>query len=261
MREHHREALDAAVADARSMDGIVGCILGGSVARGRERLDSDVDVILVATAEEYERRRAEWDVWYYREDVCDHPDVYAEGKIVDLEFLWEVAKYGSEPARSAFVDSTVEYAADPVIEAVVEEIPVYPVEEKEDRIETFYAQMEAYRWFVEEAERHDNRYLRSHAASQLALFGGRLLLAHNETLFPFHKWFARELAEVPEKPAGTMELFDRLLEEESVDAAEAYVTAIKEFRDWPVEDLWWPKRFLVDREWQWRDGEPALAEL
>lgn len=42
--------------------------------------------------------RDEWDRWYYREDIREHPDVYAKGKIADRKFLREFAKHGSEPA-------------------------------------------------------------------------------------------------------------------------------------------------------------------
>mgnify|MGYP000571883026 CR=1 FL=1 len=261
MRDHHESALAAAVADARDDDGFLACILGGSVARGWELPDSDVDVILVATDEEYERRRTEWDLQYYREDVTDHPDVYLDGKIVNLDFLREVAASGSEPARAAFVDADVRYTEDPAVPDLVEAAATYPEEHRRDRIETFYSQMEAYRWFVDEADKRDDPYLRHHAATQLALFGGRLLLAHDRTLFPFHKWFSRTLAEVTEKPEGAMDSFETLLDERTPEAAEAYATSIREFRDWETPEVGWPVRFLLDREWQWREGQPALAEL
>ncbi|WP_436927278.1 nucleotidyltransferase domain-containing protein [Halosimplex amylolyticum] len=261
MRDHHEEALAAAVADAREDDGFLACILAGSVARGWELPDSDVDVILVATGEEYERRRAEWDLQYYREDVTDRADVYVDGKVVNVDFLREVAENGSEPARAAFVDTDVRYTEDPELSELVDEIPTYPEAHRVDRIETFYSQMEAYRWFVDEADKREDPYLRHHAATQLALFGGRLLLAYNRTLFPFHKWFARTLRETPEKPDGTMERFEALLDERTPEAAEAYATVIREFRDWETPEAGWPVRFLLDREWQWRDGRPALEEL
>lgn len=261
MREHHRQALEYAVTEARDDGDYRACILAGSVAKGWELPDSDVDVILVATDEAYERRRAEWDLQYYREDVCDNPEVYLDGKVVSVDFLEEVADRGSEPARAAFEGVDVRYTEDPELPALVDDIATYPTEHRRDRIETFYSQMEAYRWFVDEAAKREEPYLRHHAATQLALFGGRLLLANAETLFPFHKWFARTLGEIDDKPDETMALFETLLAERTPEAAEAYAAAIRDHRDWETPEVGWPVRFLVDREWQWRDGQPALAEL
>jgi predicted nucleotidyltransferase len=261
MRADHREALEATVAETEDDDGLVACILAGSIAKGWERPDSDVDVVVVATDEEYERRYAEWDLQFYDVRETSHGEVPVDGKVVDVAFLEEVAERGSEPARAAFVDVEVRYTEDSEIPTLVDEVATYPTGEKTDRIETFYSQMQAYRWYVGEAEKRDNAYLAHHTASQLALFGGRLLLANDETLFPYHKWFPRVLAAVEDRPDETMDLFETLLAERTTDAADAFVTAIEDHREWETPEVGWPVRFLLDREWQWRDGQPALEEL
>jgi len=261
VRAHHREAVDAVVADVRDREEFLACVLTGSVARGWERPDSDVDFVIVATDEEYDRRRADWNLQYYREDVSDRDGVYADGKIVTHAFLEEVAENGSEPARSAFVDASVEWTNDSAIAETIADIPVYPEEERIERIETFYSQMQAYRWFVDEAAARDNPYLRSYAATQLALFGGRLLLANDRTLFPYHKWLSRELREIDATPEGVVDRMEALVEEQTPEAAAAFVEPIEQFRDWETPEAGWPVRFMLDREWQWRRGEPGLEEL
>jgi len=260
MHDHHREALAAVLADVREDSAFEACILTGSVARGWARPDSDLDVVLLATDEAYERRRETWDLQYYREDVCDRVGVYADGKIVDRAFLEAVAERGSEPARAAFLEASVEYAVDPSVPDLLERIPVYPEGERTDRIETFYAQFQAYRWFLDEAADREDPYLRSYAATQLALFGARLLLAADSTLFPYHKWLSRTLAEVP-TPEGTLERMEHLVEEPTPATADAFAEPIEAFREWETPDAGWPVRFMVDREWQWRRGDPALEEL
>jgi len=261
MRDHHREALDVAVEETKSNDEFLACILAGSVAKGWEQPDSDVDVVVVATDEAFERRRADWDLTTYEMKETSEGDVPVDTKIVDRTFLEDVAERGSEPALAAFVGTEVRYTEDPEITALVEEIPTYPTEEKTDRIETFYSQLQAYRWYVGEAAKRDNTYLAHQTATKLALFGGRLLLANDETLFPYHKWFPRVLAELDDKPPKTMDLFERLLDERNPDAAEAFVTTIEEYREWETPDVGWGARFMLDREWQWRRGQPALEEL
>lgn len=264
MEEHHRVALETIVEAAERDDTCIGCILGGSVARGWDRPDSDVDVVYVVTDDEFEHRRREWDLQFYREvdtEIEPHGTVPVDGKVVDRGFLEEVEGRGSEPARAAFVESQVRYARDDELERLVEAIPRYPDAHRAERMRTFYSQMQAYRWYVHQAERLDDPYLRRHTVAQLALFGGRLLLAYNRVLFPYHKWFMQELEGVSAKPDGTMRLLEELLDRETGAAADAFVSAIESFADWDEPEGGWPVRFLLDREWQWREGAPALEEL
>ena len=87
----------------------------------------------------------------------------------------------------------------------------YPVEDKAARIRRFYAQFEAWAWYAGEALRLDNAYLLGVSIDKLVLFGGRLILAHNEQLYPYHKWFLRVLETVPDRPAGLMRAHRRPL--------------------------------------------------
>jgi len=67
-------------------------------------------------------------------------------------------------------------------------------------------------WLIHKSFRHDNRYTITRAASQLALFSGRLILAHNRTLFPYHKWLTRTLESVEDKPVELLSQIEALLE-------------------------------------------------
>jgi hypothetical protein len=73
--------------------------------QGWARPDSDVDVTLIATDEDYARRVPTHDFWYLNRDLCDYPGGYVEGKILDMSFLRDAADHGSETARAAFVDA------------------------------------------------------------------------------------------------------------------------------------------------------------
>jgi predicted nucleotidyltransferase len=55
--DHHRQAVDRLTAELSSNLHFVAVLLAGSIARGTERPDSDVDLILLATDEEYARER------------------------------------------------------------------------------------------------------------------------------------------------------------------------------------------------------------
>jgi hypothetical protein len=81
-------------------------IVGGSIVKGRARDDSDVDVLFIATDEEWERQNRRGELFLYSEEMCDYPGGYMDGKLLTYRFLEEVADRGSEPARSAFIGAS-----------------------------------------------------------------------------------------------------------------------------------------------------------
>ena len=97
------------------------------------------------------------------------------------------------------------------VSGLIQEIIRYPVEKKEENLQRFYAQLEAWNWYCHEAIKHENAYLLDHSISNLILFGGRIVLTLNETLYPYHKWFINVLSKAPSKPVRFMENIDSLL--------------------------------------------------
>ena len=251
IRDHHQRAIDR-LADAYREDArFRGLIIGGSIAKGFARDDSDVDFMIIATDAEYERRLATRDLFINRRDLCDYEGGFVDGKIINLEFLEDVAGRGNEPSRAAFLGAFAAYSHIPGLDALIERIPVYPEAGHDSRIKAFYSMAFIQHWLLHEAERHGNRYTLIRAASQLALFSGRLILAHNRVLFPYHKWLPRTLAAVPAKPAGFMEYFDALLEGPARDTATALFESIRDFHDWGVSDIDAYTWFMTDVEWSW----------
>jgi hypothetical protein len=235
-------------------------IVGGSIARGWEREDSDIDVVLVASDEEYARRVPGHAYHYWTMDFCDYPGGYIDGKVVDWQFLQDVAARGSEPARAAFVGVFLPYSRLPGLEDLIQRIATYPEHERQDKIQAFYAQVQTYQWYVGEAERLQDPYLLTHVVSNLVLFGGRLILAHNRILFPYHKWFLKELAGAPDKPVNLMDLIQQLLESPCKQNADAFCESVLEFTDWGISPGDWASRFIEDTEWAWRKGRPPIAD-
>ena len=119
-------------------------------------------------------------------------------------------------------------------------------------------------WYIGEAERHGNRYLLTHAAADLVLFGGRLILAHNKILYPFHKWFMYELAHAPEQPADLVAQAESLLREPSKETAGRFYESITGFRDWGLTEQVAFRHWDEDYEWPgaprarpWPIGKPG----
>ncbi len=257
---HHQRAVDRLIDRFKNDSHFLALLIGGSLVKGFGNESSDVDFVLIATDEEYVRRQATRALTYYTTDLCDYPGGYVDGKIVNVAFLEEVADRGSEPARSAFEQVIVAYSQLPQLDDLLQRITAYPEAHHAEKIRSFYAQMLAMQWYVGEAEKRDNKYLMMHVVSELVLFGGRLMLAHNRVLYPYHKWFLRTLQDAPQKPDHLMALIDQLLREPSKVNADRFCEAILNFTAWETPPEGWPARFMEDTEWAWRRGRAAVGD-
>lgn len=260
MREQHQQVIDKLVERFKDDPNYRALIIGGSIVKGRGRDDSDVDIMLIATDEEYARRAANRDVQYIDREISDYPGVYVDGKIFDLKFLEDAAERGSEPARSAFIGAFTAFSHIPGLEELMARIPIYQEQEQADKIEAFYSEVMLLTWFIGEAEKRNDLYLMTQAVSNLVLYGGRLILAHNKILFPYHKWFMTELRRAEQKPEGFIEMIEDLLKQPTKAKALAFRDSLINYRDWGIDPQRVVVRFMEDNEWRWRTGTPPLVD-
>jgi len=257
---HHRQAIAKLTRHFQDDEEPTAVYLAGSIAHGFERPDSDVDLIIVVDDEAHAERAREHRLHFYDMEVSDHPGVFAEGKYVSESFLEEVARHGSEPARFALHDARrlvgrVDYTE------CFERIARYPIEGKVDRLRRFFAQVEAWHWYVTQATALEDPYLLGTAISKLVLFGGRLVLTRNELLYPYHKWLLRVLEGAKDKPDGLMAAIDALHAEPTRAHADRFRELVIFHGPWAVPEAGWPAQFLIDSELNWLDGEPPVDDL
>jgi len=257
----HQRAIDRLVEVYKDNHRFVALIIGGSVAKGYARPDSDVDFMIVANDDEFARRNAADDLLINRRDLCDYEGGFVDGKVIDLGYLRDVAAFGNEPSRAAFQGAFTAFCHQREIEDILPTIPVYPEQDHDRRIKAFYSMAFVQNWLMGEAARHDNPYTISRAASQLALYASRLILAHNRALYPYHKWLIRALEEVPEKPAGFVQALAALNTAPSTETAGELFDGVRRFRDWGVQDIEAYMWFMREVEWGWRDGAVSLEDL
>jgi predicted nucleotidyltransferase len=257
----HQRAIDRLVATYQDDDRFVALIIGGSVAKGYARPDSDVDFMIVATETEFARRDAGDDLFINRRDLCDYEGGFVDGKVIDLAYLRDVARFGNEPSRAAFQGAFTAFCREPEVADLLPAIAVYPEQDHDRRIKAFYSMAFIQNWLMGEATRHDNMYTIVRAASQLSLYAGRLILAHNRVLYPYHKWLTRALEDVSEKPDGFMASLAALNTAPSAKTADQLFDGLRRFHDWGVEDIEAYTWFMREVEWRWRDGTPAFEDL
>jgi hypothetical protein len=252
MLEHHKRAVENLVNLYKDDREFMAMIVAGSVAKGWARSDSDLDYMLIVTDHEFEKRRTNCQLHVDPPAAIDYPGCYVDGKIIPLQFLCDVADHGSEPARFAFTNAFVAYSRIAELDELLKKIPVYQVGQQEEKMISFYTQVIVWQWYVGQAGKTNDLYLLTRSASQLALFGGRLILAYNKMLYPYHKWFIKQLENAPEKPDALLALLAALLKSPSKENADPFAECVLNFRDWPK-----PKndgvctQFFQDSEWNW----------
>lgn len=250
---HHQETIERFVAKIKQDPEVQAVLLGGSIAHGYANESSDVDVMLVVDEKIRLQREKEGRLSYWENESCTYPDGYIDGKFISTSFIRQVAERGSEPARFAFADARPVYYT---IEGLEEEVRLasrYPVEQKESNMESFVAQLEGWKWYCGEALKRDNLYLLQVAATRVALFGGRLILAHNERLYPYHKWFLKELERASDRPENMLDKLQLMLREPTSSNIESFADLILHYRSWPGGSPW-PNRFMLDSELTWLEG-------
>jgi predicted nucleotidyltransferase len=258
---HHTETVQRVVEHFRDDGEVEALLLGGSVAHGFARPDSDIDIeIIVSDASHAERSRT-GRLQFVDFELSTYPKGYVDGKYLSPGLLGQLAEKGSEPARFAFKDARVLFSRLDGLDETLARITRYPVEGKADRMARFAAQLEAWNWYASEALKHDNRYLLGVSVAKLVLFGGRLILAHNELLYPYHKWFLRVLETAPDKPTELMPAIDALYAEASAETIACFYEMVKSFRDWGLGGVPWPVQFMADSELNWVDGPAPIDDL
>lgn len=258
---HHQRAIDNLINEYGNDPRYPALIIGGSVAKGLARDDSDVDFMILATDEEFNRRINEDNLFINRTDLTDYNGGFVDGKVINLDYLNKVAEKGNEPTRAAFDGAFLAYSRMNGLDKLMQQIHTYPEEGREKRIRSFYSMAFIQNWLMGEANRHDNLYTKSRAASQLALFSGRLILAYNRILFPYHKWFMQYLERCSEKPDGFIDKINTLLKEPNSTNSEILFQSLKEMKDWGVTDLEAFEWFLDEVELSWMSDSTPLEDL
>jgi len=246
--KHHQEAIENITVKMKKNEDVLALLIAGSIAHGFAAADADVDIMIVVSQEEYERRYDEKKLVYYEGESCNYEDGYIDGKYVSVDYIKEVAKNGSEPEKFAFKDAYLAFSRIPGLEELIKEATRYPVEYKKARMSWFYAKFREWYWFYEDGLKKKNFYLITTAIANMVLCGGRAILAYNELLFPYHKWFLRVLEGAAYKPDNLMPMIYRLLEERSPAAAAALVKAIDSFTDWGIKSTDWAQFVMGKNE-------------
>src|SRR5690349_24772735 len=110
---HHVETIKKTAEYFRSQEEVQALILGGSLAHGFGTAGSDVDVMMVVSDADYQRRLAAGQTCFFSRELCVYPEGYVDGKYISDQLLEQVIDRGSEPARFAFKDAQILFSRNP----------------------------------------------------------------------------------------------------------------------------------------------------
>lgn len=249
--EHHEVALAKFTATALE-EGALAVILTGSVARGTERPDSDVDVYLVVDDDTFADASATDRLSYVVSDDVGYDGGYIDIKLATLEYLDKAADAADDPTRASLLGARVAAATVDGIPSLVERITSPPEPSWDAKAASFIAQAQLYgEYFLPHGESKGDRFLLAHAATHLALAAARAIFAHNRMLFRGPKYVSAMLREAPDIPPGFPEAIDALLEHPGTGTASIVLDKLYRFRAWPLEREKALSRFVEDNELAW----------
>lgn len=177
MYAHHHETIQRVTDYFAAQPSVEALLLGGSIAHGFAQASSDVDLMIIVSPDEFQQRLTDNSLQFFSTDLATYADGYVDGKYLSAAFLTDVERRGSEPARFAFADAQILFTRMDGLANQLQRIVRYPHEDKANWISRFFAQLQAWHWYVGEAATKNNAYLMGVATSKLLLFGAHDLSA------------------------------------------------------------------------------------
>lgn len=262
MYQHHDESIQNLIQYFSDREEIIAVILGGSVAKGTAREDSDIDAMVIVTPEYYEKRASENSIVECISGKCTYEGGYFDIKYYTKDFIKTTAKIGSEPARNAFLGAYALFSKDPEIPGVIAAISVFPEGDMSKKLLSFYSSLclhYDYFWPLSK----DNPYMKIRAAAEITYCCYRIILQENKILFPCNRRLEEFVSKAPNKPEGIIELgreFLAKLDDESVkkfvDATTGWMTyePPKDYNEILTcytkdYELWWKEPRPLVNEW------------
>lgn len=260
--EHHERAIARYVAEASADPSVLAVIVSGSVARGAERPDSDVDLYLVVTEERWDVAYAARRLMYTSTDGIGYDEGYFDIKLATLSYLSDAAERGDDPVRDSFASARLVFSRVPDLEDRLARVVELPAAEWEDRVAGFVAQCRLHGgYFLQQAYEHGDPLLLAHAAVHLATSAARALLARNGVFFPGPKYLRARVAGLPRVPDGFGALLDAVIATPAPETAGALLEAVEGFVGAALPRDETLSRFVLDNElaWRYRTAPPEYS--
>lgn len=258
---HHGESLQRMIDYFSGREEIIALVFGGSVAKGCERPDSDLDAMVVVTEDYYRQRQEQDSVTETIDGLCTYEGGYFDVKYMTKAYLQNAADHASEPTRNSFLGSRVLFTSDSEIPGIVARIPVFQQREKAEKQLSFFSNLwlnHNYFWKACKPE----GYMKTHVISEIVYSVYRLILQENEILFPCNRRLEEFVEKAPNKPEGIVELCRAFCEQQTDDLCDRVYDA---FCGWTSFDTGLDSSamlssYTADFEQWWNVPRPFINE-
>jgi len=251
--KHHDVAVERFIARAKQDTEVLAVVVSGSVARGDERPDSDIDLYVVVTercwAAAFDAQR----LMYVDRDDVGYPGGYFDIKLATLSYLDDAAERGDDPVRDSFAHSKIAFSLVPDLQDRIARVAEIPDGRWLEAMASHVAQARLHGgYFLVQGIERDDPMLTAHAAIHLATSASRAMLALNRVPFAGPKYLLSTVADLADKPEGFDEAVSELVVRPSVAAGKRVLDMLEGAADWPLESDGTLSRFILDNELAWR---------
>lgn len=260
MYKHHEQSIENMKEHFRKQGGIA-LILVGSVAKGMERADSDLDGVVILTEEEYAKKEMNHTTTETVDGLCIYKGGYFDIKYMTKQYLKDLAEKGSEPARNGFTKAKILFCNDAEIEDILPQIPVFQKKEKEEKLLSFYSNFWLnYHYFLKSCA--IDGYMKMHTISEIIYSIYRIVLQENEILFDCNRRLEQQAESVSEETAGLVKLGRKLEISQNISDADRFVDKYMEITAYtPPKDIAVIlTRYSRDFQEWWRKPGPNIKE-
>lgn len=234
MYKHHIESVKKLKEYFLKNEKPIAIILDGSIVKGTERPDSDIDAIIVVSEERYLQLESENRLAEVISGYCTYEGGYFDIKYKTKALLKKAALSASEPTRNAYVKARVIYSIDEEIEGIVKLIEAYPEQTVGEKIRCFSANLELNYGYFLNCVKEDNSFMRARLSLEIVYSVYRLILIENRMLFPCNRRLKDSVLACKKRPENIVELGDRLLKDITRENADAFVSAFLNSTSLPV---------------------------
>lgn len=260
MYKHHEESIKNMQKYFENM-GAIALILGGSIAKGKERPDSDLDGMVILSDEDYAERVKRNATTEVIEGYCTYEGGYFDVKYMTKQYIIDLAEKGSEPARNGFMDARILFCHDPEIEKIISDISVFQSKEKDEKLLSFYSDFWLnYHYFLKSCD--IDGYMRMRTIAEIIYDIYRIILQENEILFDCNRRLEKQVESINADTMKLVEYARRLEVTQSEEDADRFVDFFMQVTSYePPEDMaviftTYSKDF---QEW-WREYRPNINE-
>lgn len=250
--EHHEAALrrylERAAADPHSL----GVLLTGSVARGEERRDSDIDLVLLVDEPTFADALRTERIMVVETEGAEYDGGYFDVKLATPAQLEAAVEHGDDPVRDSIGSAKVLMDRGFGLQAVLDRLAETPDEQWRELAASQLAQARLHgEYFLRCGMEHADPLLTAHASVHLALAAARTLLALGHVRHPGPKQLLERVRALPDAPAGFADSLASLVTTPTAAVAAAVLATAEAAAGSLLPASATLSRFVLDNELAW----------